>query len=311
MTVPATTLGVITVLGYFVVDPVNAVVSPAAVELNAKADVYSLIPWPGLTTAFVVSAAVLLAGGLLGAGIARQEVSPAPSTLGADRADDAIDGVLTVAPRITGWVQHGSLPVYLATMTIAALLATVPFMTFDNTDHLRLWDDPIQAVMGAAIIVSAVAGAFVPTRLGAALTLGAVGIGISGLFVVHGAPDLALTQLLVETVIVVGFVLGLGHLARKFPPSNSTWRGIRLALAVAVGVAVPMALAAAGSAPAGNVPIVALTEGAVDEGGGKNLVNVVLTDLRALDTLGEVVVLATVAIGIVALARLRNDEVPA
>jgi multicomponent Na+:H+ antiporter subunit A len=176
-------------------------------------------------------------------------------------------------------------------------------------DHLVWWDRPIQAALGVAVIASAVAGAFVGSRLGAALTLGAVGIGVTGLFIVHGAPDLALTQLLVETVIVVGFVLGLGHLAQRFPPVEDTWKTVRIVVSVAGGLAVTMALAAAGANPAGRAPIEALTTGAVDEGGGKNVVNVILTDLRALDTFGEVVVLATVAIGILALAKGRSAEV--
>ena len=309
MTLPAVTLAALTVLGYVAVGAANAIVSPAAIELNPGAEAYSLIAWPGLKTAFVISMGVLLAGGVLGAALARRGVPRTPAPVGADQADGMIDGVLSFAPRITAWVQHGSLPVYLATMATAALIAALPFLAIDDTDHLRLWDDPLQAITAGAIVTAAVAGAFVPNRLGAALSLGAVGMGVSGLFVVHGAPDLALTQLLVETVIVVGFVLGLGHLARRFPRSNGTWRGVRLSLAVAGGLAVPVALAAAGSAPAGQVPIGPLTEGAVSDGGGKNLVNVVLTDLRALDTLGEVVVLATVAIGIVALARLRRVEV--
>jgi multicomponent Na+:H+ antiporter subunit A len=131
---------------------------------------------------------------------------------------------------------------------------------------------------------------------------------VAGLFVIHGAPDLALTQLLVETVIVVGFVLGLGHLARRFPPVANTWKATRLVVAGGGGLAVTVALAAAGANPTGRAPIGELTTGAVDQGGGKNVVNVILTDIRALDTLGEVVVLATVSIGILALARAQLSE---
>ena len=310
MTVPAVTLGAITVLGYVALGVANSLVSPAAVELNPKADVYELIAWPGLTTAFLVSAAIVIVGAAAGAFVARTAVAEAPPTTGADRADSTIDGILAISPRLIARVQHGSLPVYLVTMGAGAVLAAVPFVTLSSVDHLYLWDDPMQAVAAAAILSAAVVGARVATRLGAALTLGAVGIGMAGLFVVHGAPDLALTQLLVETVIVVGFVLGLGQLGREFPGSNTVWLGIRLTIAAAGGLAVMVALATAGSAPTGQVPLARLTEGAVADGGGKNLVNVVLTDLRALDTLGEVVVLATATLGIVALARLRTSGAP-
>jgi multicomponent Na+:H+ antiporter subunit A len=308
LTLPAVVLAGAGVIGYLAIDTVNQIVRPAAIELNAKAEVYSLVQWPGIKTPFVVSVAILAAGLLLGAAIARREASPTPSPVGADIADAVIDGILNWAPRITARIQHGSLPVYLATVGAAASVAAVPFATDLSTDQLVWWDSPLQGALAVAIIASAVAGAFVGSRLGAALTLGAVGIGVSGLFVVHGAPDLALTQLLVETVVVVGFVIGLGHLARGFPPVKNTWRVVRLVVAGAGGLAVTAGLVAAGADPVGRAPIEELTIGSVDEGGGKNVVNVILTDIRALDTLGEVVVLATVAIGILALAKTRHME---
>ena len=308
LTLPAVVLAGAGVIGYIAIDTVNQIVRPAAIELNAKAEVYSLVQWPGIKTPFVVSVAILAAGLLLGAAIARREASPTPSPVGADIADAVIDGILNWAPRITARIQHGSLPVYLATVGAAASVAAVPFATDLSTNQLVWWDSPLQGALAVAIIASAVAGAFVGSRLGAALTLGAVGIGVSGLFVVHGAPDLALTQLLVETVVVVGFVIGLGHLARAFPPVKNTWRVVRLVVAGAGGLAVTAGLVAAGADPVGRAPIEELTIGSVDEGGGKNVVNVILTDIRALDTLGQVVVLATVAIGILALAKTRHVE---
>ncbi len=310
MTVPMVVLGAAGVLGYFAVDATTNIVSAAAVELNASASAYELIRWPGLKTAFVVSMGILAAGGTLGFLLARR-VPAVPTPLGANQADRLIDSVLNIAPRITARIQHGSLPVYLTTLALAATVAAAPFVTELSTDHLVWWDEPIQAAIAIAIVASAVAGAFVGSRLGAALTLGAVGIGVSGLFVVHGAPDLALTQLLVETIIVVGFVVGLGRLRQSFPRTSGAWRTVRIVVAIGGGLATTFALAASGSAPAGRAPIDALTEGAVDEGGGKNVVNVILTDIRALDTLGEVVVLATVAIGILALAKIGREEAAA
>ena len=288
---------------------VNAIVVPAATELNDGASVYSLLRWPGLKTAFGFSIAILVTGSILGARIARHSVR-VPSPVGANVADAALDRTLTWARRVTARVQHGSLPVYVATMAAVAAIATTPFFTSIETTHLVWWDEPLQAALAAAILGSAAAGAFVGSRLGAALTLGAVGIGVTGLFLLHGAPDLALTQLQVETIVVVGFVLGLGHLARSFPRVETTWRTVRLAVSAIAGIGVTVALAASGANPAGQTPLAELTTAAVDEGGGNNIVNVILTDIRALDTLGEVVVLATVAIGILALANFRPAQEP-
>ena len=224
-----------------------------------------------------------------------------PDSVGAELADRLLDGTVAGARRLTGRIQHGSLPVYVATMGGCAAAATVPLLWSVELGGLRRWDSPTQAVLAVLIVAAAAVAAVLQTRLAAVLGLGAVGIGVSGLFVVHGAPDLVLTQLLVETVIVVGFVVGLGHLTRRYPRSGRQWRLTRLAVSTAVAGGVTIGLAAAGSAPAGEPPVAALTDQAVDVGGGNNVVNVILTDTRALDTLGEIVVLAIVAVGIVAL----------
>jgi len=308
LSLPSVTLAAAGIAGFLFVDVSDRLVSDTATELESKAGVYALIMWPGITTAFVVSAVILLTGAVSGAWLAGRETKPAPRMVGATATDATIDGVLSVAPRLTARIQHGSLPVYIVTMIIAATLATLPFFADFSANRLEVWNHPFEPVLAIAILGSAIAGTFVNSRLGAALALGAVGLGISALFVTYGAPDLALTQLLVETIIVVGFVLGLGPLRRGFPINDNTWQTVRIVVAVAGGVAVTAALLMAGSAPTGTAPIDDLTNAAVDEGGGKNVVNVILTDIRALDTLGEVVVLATVAVGILALARVNRTE---
>lgn len=307
MTVPASVLALSGLVGYVLLGSVNDVIIPASTELNADAFKYELIAWPGLKDAFVISMAILVVGIGLGAALSRsQRVAPEP--LGASGVDRGLDGVLSVARRATARVQHGSLPVYLAIMALTVSLAATPFFFDVSLDGLVWWDHPLQMMLALALAASAFAGAFVDSRLGAALTLGAVGIAAAGLFVVQGAPDLALTQLLVETIIVVGFVVGLGHLGRSFPRAQVGWQAVRISISVMGGLAVMAGLIATSAHRTASAPIGEIVEQAVDEGGGNNVVNVILTDLRALDTLGEVVVLATVAIGILALARARDGS---
>ncbi len=304
MTVPAVLLGGAGLIGFVVLGGVDDIVGPAATELNSASSVYGLLRWPGFTTAFGISCGILAGGAVLG-WVASRSSRPAPRTIGAMQSDRFLDGTIQRSRQITALVQHGSLPVYAATMAAAALLAALPFLGGLGTGHLAGWNSPVEAVLCAAIVGSAVAGAFVGSRLGAALTLGAVGTGVAGIFVLYGAPDLALTQLLVETIVVVGFVVGLGHLSQSFPKVDRTWRTVRLVVSVLGGTGVALALAASGADPAGQAPVAELATAAVTDGGGNNVVNVILTDIRALDTLGEVVVLATVAIGILALANAR------
>jgi multicomponent Na+:H+ antiporter subunit A len=308
MSVPLGLLGAASVVGFVFLGAVTDVVRPAAVGINQAAEAYSLLRWPGLTTALFVSVGVVVAGTLGGVWLGRRDQA-APRPVGADVVDACIDAVLAGARTITGRIQHGSLPVYLATMAATAALAAVPFALAVNTEALYRWDNGPQAILAVLVVAAAITGAVVSSRLGAALGLGAVGIGVAGLFVAHGAPDLALTQLLVETVVVVGFVVGLGHLTRRFPPVGHVWRGVRIAVASLIGVAVTLGLLAAASNPTGSPPIETLAVEAVDEGGGNNIVNVILTDIRALDTLGEIVVLVVVAIGILALARPRSPRI--
>jgi multicomponent Na+:H+ antiporter subunit A len=305
MSTPSVLLAGLGVIGFFWIEATNRIVTPAAIQLNPAADAYALLRWPGLKTAFFVSVAIVGVGALLGWMIARRP-SSAPEPFGAIQVDSLLDRTLSTAVEVTARIQHGSLPVYLTTMAFVAGIAGSVLVVDVDFSELVIWDSPLQGGLAFIIVGASLGGAAVGSRLGAALTLGAVGLAMSGLFVIQGAPDLALTQLLVETIVIVAFVLGLGHLTREFPPVNRSWRAIRVAVAAFGGAVVVLALAAASSRPSGQPPLEDLQNEAVAEGGGNNVVNVILTDVRALDTLGEVMVLATVAMGILALANLRS-----
>ena len=301
MTIPAVTLAALSVVGYLLLDTVMARVTPAAVQVDPEAAEYTLYRWPGATTAFGISVAVILSGAALGAGLYWRRL-PVPAAFGALAVDRLVSLTLAGARKVTGRMQHGSLPVYLATMATVVALACSPFLFEIDGGALYWWDSPWQGIVAVLVLASAAGAGTVDTRLGAALGLGVVGIGVSALFVIHGAPDLVLTQLLVETVIVVGFVVGLGRLRRRFPDAGRIWRSIRLTVSVLVGLAVAVGLASAASGPVGSPPVDEMVARSVSDGGGNNVVNVVLTDMRALDTMGEIVVLLVVAIGVLALA---------
>jgi len=163
-------------------------------------------------------------------------------------------------------------------------------------------------------VVPALAALRVSSRMVAVLLLGAVGYAMAGVFVLYGAPDLALTLLLVETVVIAIFAFVLSRLPRNF--EIMVWRirsAVRAAVAVAVGGFVTAAaLLASGQRSLGPSPSAAYRELA-PAAGGKNIVNVILTDFRALDTLGEITVIATAAIGVAALIsgfRTPAEEAP-
>jgi multicomponent Na+:H+ antiporter subunit A len=306
MTGPEVALASATVLGFVALGWVTGVVRPAVVTVAPKAEVYSLLRWPGVTDAFLTSMVIVVLGLLVGALLARRSVEHGPAARGARTVDWTIDGVGRVARVVAARVQHGSLPLYLATTVLVVCIAAAPFVVEIDTDTLYWWDNGAEAVLVLMIVAAAVSATRVSSRLGAALVLGAVGFSVSGLFLAYGAPDLVLTQLLVETVIVVGFVVGLGKLATRFPPATRLWSAGRVVLSVAMGSAVAVALAGSAGTPVGEAPVAELAETAQTDGGGKNVVNVILTDTRALDTLGEITVLAVVAVGILTLSTRRG-----
>jgi multicomponent Na+:H+ antiporter subunit A len=135
------------------------------------------------------------------------------------------------------------------------------------------------------------------------------GYGTALLFVAHGAPDLALTQVLVETFSVVTFVLVM----RRLPPFFSdrpftSARRIRVAVGCLVGLAVGgYALLAATARTARPVGL-DFAEPAYDYGGGNNIVNVTLVDIRVWDTFGEIAVLVVAATGVASLIFLLTDR---
>ena len=212
----------------------------------------------------------------------------------------------TSATRITSVVQSGSLPVYAG--VIVATAAVVPAAALVTAGEWHGWP-PVgslnEAPVAVLLVLAAVGAAAVRRRFSAAVFLGVAGYAMAALFVLSGAPDLALTQAAVETLSTVVFVLVLRRLPERFErPDLPRRRFIRLAVAVSMGVSMfVVALAAAGvrlPAPVSEEMVAR----AVPDGNGRNVVNVILVDFRGFDTLGEITVLAAASIGAVALARV-------
>jgi multicomponent K+:H+ antiporter subunit A len=147
----------------------------------------------------------------------------------------------------------------------------------------------------------------------AALTLaGGAGLCCCITFIWFSAPDLALTQLIVEVVATVLMLLGLRWLPKRVESGVFTARtrrkararrGRDLALAAAAGGGMAALAYAMATRPFGQSISPFFLERALDEGGGTNVVNVMLVDFRGFDTFGEIVVLAIVALTVYALLR--------
>jgi multicomponent Na+:H+ antiporter subunit A len=130
-----------------------------------------------------------------------------------------------------------------------------------------------------------------------------IGFSVAWLFHLFGAPDLAMTQVVVETLTVVLFVLAFYHLPPYSLLSTRRTRIRDAALAVSAGGLVTALLLLVTSFPAPERISEFYARNSVPLAHGANVVNVILVDFRALDTLGEITVLSTAALGVAALLR--------
>ena len=287
----------------------SELVDQAARALDADSGTH-LELWHGFTTTLVLSVVTLACGGLLF--VARRRVAVvqdrlAPPVTGSDVYDGTVRVAQQVAVLATSVAQSGSMPIYIA-VTLATA-AVVPGVGMLSGEWFPGWPDllgrPAHLPIAALLMTAAVAATVATRRFAAALLLGVVGYGMAIFFVVQGAPDLALTQFAVETLSVVVFLLVLRRLPDRFERRpQAVGRVYRLTVAAAVGVfVVLMAVAVSGSRTAPPVSR-AMSERALADGDGKNVVNVILVDIRGMDTMGEITVLVAAAIGIVALARV-------
>ena len=158
----------------------------------------------------------------------------------------------------------------------------------------------VAMVVGAVLVVRA------RSILFAVASLGLVGYGLALLFLFFGGPDLALTQFAVETLAVILFVLVL----RRLPPLkslSSPAKRTRDAVVALAGGATMTGIVVATAAAYHPAPLKTyFSEASVPLAHGRNVVNVILVDFRALDTLGEITVLAVAALGVMGLMRLRG-----
>jgi multicomponent Na+:H+ antiporter subunit A len=310
---PAAVLGTFTAVLGLVPNLASGIVGAAAHSIDPEVEHVHLAVWHGFNPALALSGLTVLLGVLLvvgGPAVARlQRTMPHPVD-----GDVAYLGTMRtlnrVADRTTGVMQSGSLPVYLAVILMtAAVLPGWALLQGPAPDLPPLTSGPGDWAAAALLVCGGAAAAVVRQRMAAVLCLGAVGFGMALVFVLQGAPDLALTQVCVDTIGAVVFVLVLRHLPQRFGVRATPFgRTLRLAVSGLVGLFVLGFILVAGDARVDPSISGAFIERALEEGGGRNVVNVVLVDIRGFDTMGEITVLAVAAIGVYALARLSRRE---
>ena len=229
-------------------------------------------------------------------------------------SENAVSRAVRGARWLVERVANQSLQRYALLLVLAALVLGVAGargLTLTGAATLTPADG-LAVLVTAALVMAALAATMLHARRLLALVLvGVVGLAVSLAFVRLSAPDLALTQLLVEIVTVLLLLLAMYFMPAESPAEPSRARLARDALvAVTIGGAVAGLAWALLTRPFDTIAWYYL-ENAKPGGGGYNVVNVILVDFRGFDTLGEITVLGIAAVGILALLQGLKLDAPA
>jgi multicomponent Na+:H+ antiporter subunit A len=300
---------------------VDGLIEGATTALYPGSEPKPVVLFAGFNTALLLSAVIVACG--IALTLLREPVASvqARASAGLRPVPSSEQGYLTVlravsvvATRVTATVQNGSLPIYLAIIILTVTLVPLAAFASEIGELPQFIETPSHVAFVGIMVAAGLGACIVRHRIAAALMLGAVGYAMAGLYVVQGAPDLALTQFSIETLSTVLFVLVLRFLPRSWRHrAPSIAAPMRIAVAGAVGVAVfVFALSASAARSDVDEPSMSevMIENALPKGKGSNVVNVILVDFRGWDTMGEITVLLVAAIGAVSLARpgRRRDE---
>lgn len=213
-------------------------------------------------------------------------------------------GVDRASVAVTSLTQRGSLPIYVGTIFVVLVAGegAVLFASPEWRIALDAWQDPVQLAVAPVMIAGGVIAVRARKRYTGVVLAAVTGLGMVTLFAVMGAPDLALTQVLIEAVTLIAFALVLRRLPSRMGAHNGTAAPVlRAVLAGAVGLTMAALVVIATSARV-HEPVSAGWERlAYEIGHGKNVVNVALVDLRGWDTMGELSVLILAATGVASL----------
>lgn len=267
--------------------------------------------WHGLTPVFLTSMVAIATGILLflGRSGVRKVIQLTPTWLDGRTIFEKqiIGGSNGVARWVTNLVQGRTLADHASIVLMSAIGMVVYALVAGLGSWAGLgkfllpWPD-MPELQEVALFAVAIIAAFVTVRsqprLNAIISLGVVGIVVTLAFVFFGAPDLALTQLLIEVLTVVLLVLVFYRIPTQPRHPLSTWVQTRnLFVSVSVGLfGAILVIVTIGGFLAPSISEFFMRNSVVG-GHGANVVNVILVDFRGYDTLGEITVLSLAALG--------------
>nr|MBS0038462.1 putative monovalent cation/H+ antiporter subunit A [Saprospiraceae bacterium] len=225
--------------------------------------------------------------------------------------EQVMEGIADLSKGVTRYVQNGYLRVYVSMMVgTFCVLALIILQDFGIPKISILWSDfrVYDIVIGIIMIIACFYTVMAKSRLLAIAMLGIVGYGVAFVFIIFGAPDLAMTQILIETLTVVLFVLVLWKLPRYLIFAEGFIKFRYFLVSALFGGIMTWIVMIVTQYPLDSHLKVFFSENSYPLAMGKNVVNVILVDFRSMDTLGEIVVLGIAAIGVYGLVKFNGDK---
>ncbi len=286
----------------------------AAIVPGATA--YELYLWHGVNLPLILSLATFAAGIVLYLGAGRLRATLAAADARAPfHFDPGWDRLLDGLKAFAGWqtrvIQSGRLRSYLR-ITFLTLLAALGATIAVRGGLAIQVEMPSLLVKQWATIVLIAAGAgiviYTNSRIASIAGLGVVGIGVALVFIIYGAPDVAITQLLVETLVVVLVAVVLLRMPHLYREGHVVHRPFDAVLAAGLGGVTTAIMLMVFATPPDRRITDYFEAASWPEAHGRNIVNVILVDFRALDTFGEIAVVLVAALSAVVLLRGMRRE---
>ncbi|MEW9502003.1 Na+/H+ antiporter subunit A [Jeotgalibacillus marinus] len=319
---PIILVTLVVVFGFFpnllsntMIKPAVEAILPSLVASGQTVDV-NIYFWHGFTPELFMTLGIILTGIVLYSTLAKwQKIYnriPERFTLNG-MYDRSLSRSESGGYRLTNGVMSGFMRTYLVyifSFFVAILLSTLIIKDGFSIDTSNLAEiKAYEVVLALVMIAGAVTILFVKSRLTSIIALGVVGYSVALFFVLFRAPDLALTQLVIETVTVALFLLCFYHLpeiSRK--EERMRFRFGNAFLSMLVGLTITLISISSFSSRSFDSISQYHIDNVYDLAAGGNMVNVILVDFRGFDTLFEICVLGVAGLGIYAMIRFRGPR---
>ncbi|MEK3991814.1 MULTISPECIES: Na+/H+ antiporter subunit A [Robertmurraya] len=300
------------ILSHNLISPAMASILPSLLSPGDIFDVHIYF-WHGPTIELFMTIGVVVLGIILYLTLPKWErtydLLPEKLTLN-KLYDKGLEAIQSGSFKLTRFYMNGYIRTYL--VYIFAFFILILGYTLYKKDAFVIDTANVSSigfyelVLSLLIVVATITILFAKSRLTSIILLGAVGYTVALFFVVFRAPDLALTQLVIETVSVALFLLCFYHLPKfKKEESKIPFKLTNAIISIGVGAIVTAIALSANSTKLFDSISQFYVDNTYIRAAGKNMVNVILVDFRGFDTLFEICVLAIASLGIFAMIKLR------